>query len=1175
MAILALVAVVAPVSVNALTADEQIAEMRATMARYEALIAQLQGGGTTTTTTTSGNVPAACVGVTFSRNLVVGSTGPDVKCMQVLMNTHGYVLATTGAGSPGMETSYFGPRTLASVKLWQAAQGWTPANQIGPLSRGLLTQWLTGGTSSTTTTTTTTPTGAGLSVMLSSDNPASGTLVSGTNISSAPSQGGADLAHFTFVNGDNAAVKVTNLKVTRTGVAADATLANIYLYNGAVRLTDAASVSSGLITFNDPTGLFTVPAGSSVTIKVVADLALNASGQTAGVKINASTDVTTNASSVKGTFPIVANIHNIASATLAAVDFAAANPTPASGTIDPQNDYVVWQNSLTVSTRAVSFKRIAFYQAGSASATDIQNYRLNVDGVNVGSAVAQADANGYVTFDLSSSPVTLQTGTRVVKLIADIIGGSSKNFTYAVRVSADAIFVDSQIGVGMIPTYNSGTLFTQRKSCNTSACVISSGTVTITKATDSPSSTVVLGSPNVTIAKYTVKAAGEAVKISSLNVGIVVSLAGVTNLRNVALYANGVQIGTTQNVTEGDVVTGTQFTLGSSLIVTPGSPVTLEIKSDIKEYSGTAIADANTIYATIIAGSSNAEAQVSKSTVSTPSANVNGSTLTVGVGAITLSKYTAYTSQNAVLPVANYKLGHFTLTGNTTEAVNINTIEVGLNSVSGATNNLYVKFGNNTTSTKATVGVSNTWSVNYSLAAGQTVDVMVYGDVGTNAATAITGLYIAGTTASSGTAVSQGTTPQVGGSTIAGQTITFTTGTPTTAVDGSTPLAQAVAGGQSVVAGKFKLTAQNDSYTIKEVRFTASPVTTSDSIKDATSAVTNSLTVKDGSTVLGTASYDGANHRWGIAGLNVLVPANTTKVLTAEYNLVVPSTDGTTITTGKAATLTLTYMNVANSQGTEEQPTTNRTANYIYAYKSVPTFTNVVVSGQGGNLTSGAPVSLMNFKVKADAKGPVSLKQIRFNVNITDGGTGSAPTLNTFTFFRGSTNITNSVAIIDKVGTVTTSLEGTTTSLLETNLSDVYVVFDTEESIPAGAEYTYTLKGTPSGFMNATGDVDSVVTSIDQDTVAADGTDDGGAVGENQTAFYLDATATTGAIQTLATTIAGAGTGTGSTSNANVIWSDNSAVLHDYTYTASSADWFNGYLQADLPLQGNAITGTN
>ena len=1144
---LALVAVVAPGVAQGVTVDELLA----LIAQLQGQLATLQGG-----TTPSGT--GACAGVTFTRNLTVGSTGTDVKCLQVLLNNNGFVLATTGAGSPGMETSYFGPRTLAVIRAFQVSKGWTPANQVGPLTRAALNALL----GSTPGNPVVVPTGAGLSVMVSSDNPTAGTLVSGTNIYTAPSQGGADLAHFTFVNGDNAAVKVTNFKVTRTGVAADATLANVYLYNGAQRLTDAASVSSGLITFNDPTGLFTVPAGSSVTISVLADLALSASGQTVGVKVNASTDVTTNASSVKGYFPVSGNVHNIASATLANVDFAGSAPTPASGDVDPQNDYVVWQNTLTVGTRAVKFSRLALYQTGSASATDIQNYRLVVDGTTVGSAVASANAQGYITFDLSSSPVTLQTGSRVVKVLADIIGGSSKTFAYAVRVSADAVFTDSQINVGTIPTYGSGTAFTQRKSCATTACSINSGAVTFTKRTDSPAGNIVLGASGVTLAKYDVKAAGEPVKINDLYVYVYES-AAVTYLANGSLFANGVQIGNTASImTNTTGTTGTHFALGSSLIVNPGSPVVLEVRADIKEVSGTAVANGQTMYAVVVTTASNAEAQNSKSSVTTPAANVNGNSLTVSQGGLTLSKYTAYTSQSAVLPVTAYKLAHYTLTANTTEAVNVSTIEVGLNYVSGNTNNLYVKMGNNTTPVKATVALSNTWSVNYQIAAGTTVDVMVYGDVNTNAAgVAVAGMYVAGTTANSAVAVIQGTTPQTGSDTIAGQTITWASGALTTAVDGSTPDSQVVAGGQSVVAGKFKFTASNDSYTIKELKFTVKG-------DAATSAVITSLTVKDGATPLATVPYDAVNTRFYVTGLSVPVAANTTKVLTAEYNLSTPYTDSASnVTTGLDAQLTMDTAKVANSQGTESDKDDNRDANYLYAFKTVPTFTNVQITGQGANLVSGSTIELMKFTVKADEKGPVALKQLIFDTNITDGGTESAPAINTLTLFRGSTNISTSVLIQDSGAT---TLEGTTTSLDELNSTNVYVVFNTEEVIPAGTIYTYTLKGVPSGFMGVSGDTDSVTTSL-----LADAAPSGGSVGDNTTEKWL---ASVGQAETAIQLLKSTANGTTGTTN-YVIWSDQSAQVHGYIVdtlaNGASADWFNGYLLNSLPLSGNGINYNN
>src|SRR5579863_653136 len=84
VAILASVAMVAPSFAGADTISDLMAQIAALQAQLNSL--------STTTTTTSGNVPAACVGVTFSRNLVVGSIGSDVMCMQVLMNAHGYIL---------------------------------------------------------------------------------------------------------------------------------------------------------------------------------------------------------------------------------------------------------------------------------------------------------------------------------------------------------------------------------------------------------------------------------------------------------------------------------------------------------------------------------------------------------------------------------------------------------------------------------------------------------------------------------------------------------------------------------------------------------------------------------------------------------------------------------------------------------------------------------------------------------------------------------------------------------------------------------------------------------------------------------------------------------------------------------------------------------------------------
>lgn len=72
----------------------------------------------------------------FTRDLTVGSTGIDVKFLQVFLNNHGYPLASYGVGSPGHETSTFGPLTKQAVAWFQRDNGIKPSvGYFGPLTR--------------------------------------------------------------------------------------------------------------------------------------------------------------------------------------------------------------------------------------------------------------------------------------------------------------------------------------------------------------------------------------------------------------------------------------------------------------------------------------------------------------------------------------------------------------------------------------------------------------------------------------------------------------------------------------------------------------------------------------------------------------------------------------------------------------------------------------------------------------------------------------------------------------------------------------------------------------------------------------------------------------------------------------------------------------------------------
>jgi peptidoglycan hydrolase-like protein with peptidoglycan-binding domain len=112
--LLGLTTVATPAVAHAQTAEELQAQIQSLLATIAALQAQLGNvsGGTTTT-------PVAC-SFSFLRDLGPGSTGADVMNLQQFLNMSADTrVAATGAGSPGQETSYYGPATAAAVSRFQ------------------------------------------------------------------------------------------------------------------------------------------------------------------------------------------------------------------------------------------------------------------------------------------------------------------------------------------------------------------------------------------------------------------------------------------------------------------------------------------------------------------------------------------------------------------------------------------------------------------------------------------------------------------------------------------------------------------------------------------------------------------------------------------------------------------------------------------------------------------------------------------------------------------------------------------------------------------------------------------------------------------------------------------------------------------------------------------------
>ncbi|TAL49902.1 hypothetical protein EPN81_04300 [Patescibacteria group bacterium] len=1012
-------------------------------------------------------------------------------------------------------------------------------------------------------------------VSVSSSSPSSSTYIAGQAL--------AHVVSYDFTNDTGEDVVVTGLDLDRTGVSSDTTLSAVYLFDGYTRESDSATVSSGTISWNDTgsEGLFVVPAGETKTIDVRTNVAASTGGQTLGVDLLDESDVEfAGANEASGSFPLESDLHTVATlpSNFATFAFATASTPSANSSLDPQDDYRLWEETVTVGNNEVYLYSASFRNIGSVDAEDVQNWTLYVAGVAYGDAVVTQDADGYVKFDLSADPVKMNTGSHVVKVLADIVGGSTRTVTVGLRDVADIFVADEDYEQPVLATGNTTSTTASFAAQDAGAQTISSGTLTYTKESDSVSGDVIRGASSASLGSFEVKAAGEAMKIENLNIAIEEEDDGTNTdddgdtaytLRNGALFVDGTQVGSTTAIA-GDADSTqayTTFTFGSSFIVYPGSPVSLEIKADIYDSDGTNAFDTNapdSLQVIIDAGaaSSNVLRMTSGSYISSPGTDVSGNILTVRTGALTVANNTSYAAQSAVAPKTAYKVGSWTVTANTTEDVNLTTFDVDFSAAasdadaSADYSNLYLTYGpdgdENTSNTKSTVSLTtNSWSISYTLEAGETIYVNAY-------ANAITGL----TNDTDGDdiitadldvdATTVGSATSLDGSDVSGQAITwYSAGSFTTALGGDTPVAMSVAGGQTIEALKFKYTAVRETYTIDQIQ--VSVATT------AAAGVINKAELYDGSTLLGSAVFattsgdSVTNGAALVTGLDIEVAAGTSKTITAKLVLNDIGTGAASSQNNIATSLDSTrYL---DSNGTVATEATDRDGNEIRAYNSIPTVSHVDLTNS--TLVNGQALDVYKFTVTANSNGSVALKQIRLPITWTDGDADTLE-MESWKLYKNGTDISTSstaVVIQDDTGA---DIEDTT-GALEANTT-VIVIWDTnEEVISAGETVTYVLRATPTGFDSDsdTGDEDYFSIYLAGDTA------------HNSTDICLSDFGS-GEIWGLdAVDSAVCAINDGSTDLAsNFIWSDNSGESHNGATETGSGDWANGYLIKNLDLSG-------
>ncbi len=930
------------------------------------------------------------------------------------------------------------------------------------------------------------PVGGALSVSLSSSTPASQSYATG-----------AAFLNFTAVNftaGSNP-VTVTTVKVNRMGLGADTNLNTMYLFDGALMLAESSSFQNGVATFTNSAGIFTVPANSTKTIWIKGNLASGSgTGLTYGFGIASAASVVSNASSVSGSFPANGNLMTsatVSSPSLATLTVAAVavGTSINAGT----KDVLVGQWSLQSANSALSVKGVTLTMIGSASASGFQNLKLMAGGTQIGTTAASMPSNKVLFFDLSGTPLSIPTGqTLHLQLKADVVAEVNRTYQFSIQHDSDIVSYDTTYNVGVL----SGSTFPLNSP--TSAATINSGSLSITRSSDSRTTSVVASMTNVKLATFDFTAYGEDVKLLTLPISITTG-AGGASITNIKLvddlgFGIGTQVTGTQNVNPA----GYTNTFGSSsnlnYVIAANTTRKVSVVVDLSSTGSTA----TTITAALTAGTAQGVVSVSSITTSASSGNA----LTIASSSFTATLNSGLASPVKVVPGGtNLKLGSFSLNAGGADAINVTTITVSVAAASVTSNlqNMKVKIGSTqigqiqpTMTNSATYSFSPSSAIN--IPAGGSVVVDVYADIISSASSSLFAAQAVFTLTTGVTAqlAASGASVSLSGS-VTGQTVTTAgNGSVTISKDPDAPVARQVAMGQTgVTLGvlRFQETTNNEAITLTDITITATAIsgtplngsasTSSPTLKnfvitDGTTTATKSTwtsTAANGVAESGATSSTPSSHTLTFNNVNFVVPAGGTLKLTVKADTndwVSGGASGAQFTVGLnlAANATLrggqSQASVTPTLTTFAQSSTTTVARSTVTVTAVDAITSPV--GVSVNAT-GVPATdeiMAIFKVTASSAGDVKVNTI----TLQQGGT--APTgaavpytvydANQYSVANGTANLTGTTA-----GAVTL----TTATEITAGQSKYFVVKASSSAFNTagtGAAKTYDLKITAFTF---------------------------------------------------------------------------------------------------------------
>lgn len=1087
--------------------------------------------------------------------------------------------------------------SFAHVATAPASMSLTPVGSVISGADASLTNTAGGASSSVST-------GTGLSVALSADTPASASLPAGAT--------GVNYSKFNVTASSDGDIILQSVTINRSGVGTPADFANVYLYDGLNRLTTGRSIntSTNKATFNNLN--LTIPRGTTKTLTIVADMLTIGDGGTgsgsSALGVASASDVVAGGATVSGSFPVMGNMMGMTNVSAGTVTIA-KNGTltnPKAG----QTGAKVASFQLTAgSGEDLKVTGITLYQIGNISSDRLSNFVLKQAGTTVAAAASMSNNNIMLTF---TAPYMLEKGaSRTFELYADVAASARANDT--VR-----IYLDNGADVHSVgQTYGYGASVTRTAYDNSAAdgtdaswSTVEAGQVTLSFQGPAVQD-IAVQQQDVELFRFTITSQSN-IEVRNTNLNLTaggtgadndltdvdgllnLTVANYTDIKFTDVTSNQLLAGPKDVTASGNDLTQT-LTYTDIWNVNAGQTRTIKVTADVANY--TPLSD-ETIKATLNAFTPSTDIknldtnQYLASGDVVPSGAIAGNTHRVKAGSLTSALGATPSAQTYVNGSSAVKMTGINLTAGTGKDVRVTSIMLtatGANSCATETDCiLNVKLWDGTTQVGVTKSLSSSNTVtfdnlNYLITKGTTKTLTASVDLNTLSS-------VAGSTtihfdvAAAGDVVAQdvdGNTVSNSG-TVTGPSHTITSaGTLSVALaadDSETEARIILTGKTDEVLGKFRFTAVNEDLKLTRVTIEL-PSSTADEI--------NSVSLWDGATkVTGDVSVTSAATpyaKFNTFTSDFIVPKNASKTLTvkANTNTISGGADpGTTITatlaTDTSADDQFEARGVNSNTVLDDDDMTQTDARNMVMYKTKMTLTEMAPTcagtTQNGCLLSGIEQEVYKFSVAADANEDVSLKQLILDVTQTDVvGTNDTLTLGTFKLYRGNTDISSFVDIHNLAGA---TIESTNT--LGEGTAQAIITWSSEEVIAKGTSNTYTLRATPGGWTttadndslrvildnDATQQTSGLTYLVDLDTTAAQMT---ASLGNLANSSLLG---TEGASPTLA-------------ANANILWSDNSAVPHTSslvdstvggTDSTSSADWWNAFLTKSLPFSGYTQT---